>query len=319
MLSPGSRLPRTVVICAIVGMAGIGKTAFAIHWAHRVANRFKDGQLYVNLRGFDPSDPAVAPTDALRTLLSSLGVPAEDMPDGLDARAGIYRSILAGKRVLIVLDNARDVQQVRPLLPGSPGCLALVTSRDPLAGLAMTEGARLLTLSLPSARTAREALERRLGPDRVAAEPAAAEDIIELCGRLPLALAAVSARAAAHPDFSLASIAADLRRTPGRLDAFVAAGVTADARAVFSWSYRHLSPRASRLFRLLPLQPSADITPAASASLLGVPPEEANRLVVELANAALITEHRPGRYSFHDLIRAYATELLSGDAYPGPA
>jgi DNA-binding SARP family transcriptional activator len=319
MLSPGSRLPRTVVICAIVGMAGIGKTAFAIHWAHRVANRFKDGQLYVNLRGFDPSDPALAPTDALRTLLSSLGVPAEDMPDGLDARAGIYRSILAGKRVLIVLDNARDVQQVRPLLPGSPGCLALVTSRDPLAGLAMTEGARLLTLSLPSARTAREALERRLGPDRVAAEPAAVEDIIELCGRLPLALAAVSARAAAHPDFSLASIAADLRRTPGRLDAFVAAGVTADARAVFSWSYRHLSPRASRLFRLLPLQPSADITPAASASLLGVPPEEANRLVVELANAALITEHRPGRYSFHDLIRAYATELLSGDAYPGPA
>jgi DNA-binding SARP family transcriptional activator len=309
MLSPGSRLPRTVVICAIVGMAGIGKTAFAIHWAHRVANRFKDGQLYINLRGFDPSDPAVAPTDALRTLLSSLGVPAGDIPDGLDARAGMYRSILAGKRVLIVLDNARDVQQVRPLLPGSPGCLAMVTSRNPLAGLAMTEGARLLTLNLPSVLTAREALERRLGRNRVAAEPAAVEDIIELCGRLPLALAAVSARAAAHPDFSLASIAADLRHTPGRLDAFVAAGVTADARTVFSWSYRHLSPHASRLFRLLPLHPSADITPAASASLLGVPPEEANRLVVELANAALITEHRPGRYSFHDLIRAYATEL----------
>jgi hypothetical protein len=185
MLSPGSRLPRAVVICAVVGMAGIGKTAFAIHWAHRVANRFKDGQLYINLRGFDPGDPAVAPTDALRTLLSPLGVPARDLPDGLDARAGMYRSILAGKRVLIVLDNARDVQQVRPLLPGSPGCLALVTSRNPLAGLAMTEGARLLTLSLPSVPAAREALERGLGRERVAAEPTAVEDIIGLCGRLP--------------------------------------------------------------------------------------------------------------------------------------
>jgi DNA-binding SARP family transcriptional activator len=309
MLSSGTKLPPTVVICAIVGMAGIGKTTFAIHWAHRVANRFQDGQLYINLRGFDPSDPAVAPADALRTLLSALGVPAADIPDGLDARAGMYRSMLAGKRVLIVLDNARDVQQARPLLPGSPGCLVVVTSRNPLAGLAMTEGARLLPLNLPSVLTAREALERRLGLDRVAAEPAAVEDIIALCGRLPLALAAVAARAAAHPDFTLASIAADLRRTRGRLDAFISAGVTADARTVFSWSYRHLSPHACRLFRLLPLQPEADITPAASASLLGVPPAEANRLVVELTNAALLTEHRPGRYSFHDLIRAYATEL----------
>jgi DNA-binding SARP family transcriptional activator len=318
MLSPEGKLPGTVVICAIVGMAGIGKTTFAIHWAHRVANRFQDGQLYVNLRGFDPSDHAVAPADALRTLLCSLGVPAGDIPDGLDARAGMHRSILAGKRILIVLDNARDVQQVRPLLPGSPGCLVIVTSRNPLAGLAMTEGARLLTLSLPSLLTAREVLERSLGPGRVAAEPKAVEDIIELCGRLPLALAAVSARAAVHPDFTLASIAAGLRRTHGRLDAFTAAGGAADARAVFSWSYRHLSPQASRLSRLLPLQPAADITPAASASLLDVPSEEANRLVMELTNAALLTEHRPGRYSLHDLIRAYAKELSeSADASAG--
>jgi DNA-binding SARP family transcriptional activator len=301
MLSPAS--------CAIVGMAGIGKTTFAIHWAHRVANRFHDGQLHINLRGFDSSDPALAPADALRTLLCSLGVPAGDIPDGLDARAGLYRSILAGRRVLIVLDNARDVQQVRPLLPSGAGCLVIVTSRNPLTGLAMTEGARLLTLNLPSVLTASEVLERRLGLDRVALEPAAVADIIESCGRLPLALAAVAARAAAHPDFTLASIAADLRRTPGRLDAFVAAGVAADARAAFSWSYDRLSPQASRLFRLLPLQQEAEITPAASASLLGVPPQEANRLVVELADVALLTEHRPGRYSFHDLIRAYAAEL----------
>jgi hypothetical protein len=308
-LSPGGERPGTVVICAIAGMAGIGKTTLALHWAHRVANRFPDGQLHIALRGFDPSDRAVAPADALRTLLCSLGVPAAGIPDGLDARAGMYRSILAGQRVLIVLDNARDVQQVRPLLPGSPGSLVIVTSRNPLAGLAMAEGARLLTLGLPSPLTAREILERSLGLGRVAAEPKAVEDIIELCGRLPLALAAVSARAAAHPGFALASIAADLRRARGRLDAFTAAGVAADARTVFSSSYRHLSPQASRLFRLLPLQSAADITPAASASLLGVPPEEANRLVVELTNAALLTEHGPGRYSLHDLIRAYATEL----------
>ncbi len=150
MLDQASKLPRTVGICAVAGLAGIGKTTFAIHWAHRVANRFEDGQLYLNLRGFDQGDPAVAPTDALRTLLCSLGVPAADIPDDLDARAGLYRSILAGQRVLVVPDNAHDARQVRPLLPGSPGCLVLVTSRNPLAELAMAEGARLLTLSLLS-------------------------------------------------------------------------------------------------------------------------------------------------------------------------
>jgi hypothetical protein len=201
------------------------------------------------------------------------------------------------------------VEQVRPLLPGSPGCLVIVTSRNPLTGLAMTEGARLLTLHLPSALTARETLERRLGTGRVAAEPEAVEEIIQLCGRLPLALAIVSTRAAAHPDFTLASIAADLRRTQGRLDAFGAAGVDADARTVFSWSYHHLSPRACRLFRMLSLLPATDITAAASASLLGVPPEAAGRLIAELTSTSLITEHRPGRYSFHELTRAYATEL----------
>jgi DNA-binding SARP family transcriptional activator/tetratricopeptide (TPR) repeat protein len=308
MLSPGSESP-IVAICAIDGMAGIGKTTFATHWAHRVAKHFADGQLYLNLRGFDSSDSAMAPADALRALLYSLGVPAGHIPDDLDARAGLYRSALAGKRVLIVLDNARDAAQVRPLLPGSAGCLVIATSRNPLTGLAMTEGARLLTLNLPSPLTARETLERRLGAGRVAAEPEAAEEIIALCGRLPLALAIVSARAAAHPGFTLASIAADLRRTRGRLDAFGAAGVAADARTVFSWSYHHLSPPACRLFRLLSLQPAADITAAASASLLGAAPAQASRLLAELTSTSLITEHQPGRYSFHELTRAYAAEL----------
>lgn len=290
-------------------MAGIGKTTLAIHWAHHIAKHFTDGQLYINLRGFDSSGSAAAPVDVLHTLLYSLGVPASYIPDSLDARAGLYRSVLAGRRVLIVLDNARDAQQVRPLLPGSPGCPVIVTSRNPLAGLAMTDGARLLTLNLPSLVTARETLVRRLDAGRVAAEPEAVEEIIQLCGRLPLALAIVCARAAS-PRFTLASIAVDLRRTQGRLEGFGAAGVSADVRTVFSWSYQHLSPQARRLFRLLSLHPTADITAAASASLLGVPPDEAKRLIAELANTALLAEHQPGRYSFHDLIRAYATELL---------
>jgi DNA-binding SARP family transcriptional activator len=308
MLGPGGRCP-IVAICAIDGMAGIGKTTFAIHWAHHIARHFQNGQLYLDLRGFDSSGRATAPDDALRTLLCSLGVPAGHIPDGLDARAGLYRSVLAGRRVLIVLDNARDVRQVRPLLPGSPGCLVIATSRNPLTGLAMTDGARLLTLGLPSLPTARETLERRLGAGRVAAEPEAVEEIIQFCGRLPLALAIVSARAAAHPDFTLAQIAVDLRRKQGSLDAF-AAGAHTDARTVFSWSYHHLSPQACRLFRLLSLQPAADITAAASASVLGAPPDEASRLITELTNTSLLTEHQPGRYSFHDLIRAYAAELL---------
>ena len=315
MLSPGGDSP-VVAVCAIDGMAGIGKTTFAIHWAHRVAKHFEDGQLYLNLRGFDSSASAMAPADALRALLYSLGVPPGHIPDDLDARAGLYRSVLAGKRVLIVLDNARDGEQVRPLLPGSPGCLVIATSRNPLTGLAMTDGARLLPLNLPSPLTARETLERRLGAGRVAAEPEAAGEIIALCGRLPLALAIVSARAAAHPGFTLASVAADLRRTRGRLDAFGAAGVVADARTVFSWSYHHLGQPASRLFRLLSLQPAGDITAAASASLAGATPETASRLIAELAGTSLITEHQPGRYSFHELTRSYAAELSDSTDTP---
>ena len=308
MLSPDDESP-IVAICAIDGMAGIGKTTFAIHWAHHVAKHFDGGQLYLDLHGFDSSASATAPEEALRALLYSLGVPAGHIPTGLDARAGLYRSVLAGKRVLIVLDNARDAEQVRPLLPGNPGCLVIATSRNPLAGLAMTDGARLLTLKLPSLPAARQTLERRLGANRVTAEPEAAEEIIQLCGRLPLALAIVSARAAAHPDFTLGSIAAELRRRRGRLDAFSTAGMGTDARTAFSWSYHHLSPPACRLFRLLSLQPATDITAAVSASLLGDTPETASRLLAELTSTALITEHRPGRYAFHQLTRAYAAEL----------
>jgi hypothetical protein len=175
-------------VCAVSGTAGVGKTALAVHWAQRVAGRFPDGQLYVNLRGFDPAGPALDPGQVLRGFLDAFGVPAARVPADLDAQAGLYRSVLAGKRVLVVLDNARNAEQVRPLLPGSPGCLAVVTSRDQLAGLVATVGARPLALDLLTAADARELIVRRLGADRAAREPAAVEAIVAACARLPLAL-----------------------------------------------------------------------------------------------------------------------------------
>jgi tetratricopeptide (TPR) repeat protein len=299
------------VISAVDGMAGIGKTALAVYWAHRVADRFPDGQLYVNLRGFDPVGSPVAPAEAVRGFLDAFEVPAERIPVGVQAQSSLYRSILAGRRVLVVLDNARDAAQVRPLLPGAPGCFVLVTSRTRLTSLIAAEGARPLTVDLLSATEARELLTRRLGPDRVVAEPAAVEEIISLCARLPLALSVVAARAAMHPGFSLAALAAELHRTRGGLQAFEGGEVSDDVRAVFSWTYQHLDPVAARLFRLLGLHPGPDITAAVAASLAGVDLAQVRRALTELARYHLVDEQIPGRFGFHDLLRAYATELVA--------
>ena len=232
----------TMVISAVDGMPGIGKTALAVHWAHQVADRFPDGQLYINLRGFDPSGLPVPAAEAIHGFLDALGIPASQIPRSLDAQAGQYRSLLAGRRVLVVLDNARDVEQVRPLLPGSPGCLVLVTSRNQLTGL-IAEGAHPLTLDLPTGTEAHQLLERRLGPDRLKAEPIPAWQMADLCGRLPLALSIVAARAVTHPQFSLADLAAELRNSQERLDAFEggdpAVNRAVNPRAVFSWSYHN--------------------------------------------------------------------------------
>lgn len=300
---------RTPVV-AIDGMAGIGKTAFAVHWAHSVAENYPDGQLFVNLRGFDAADAATPPSETLRALLYSLGIPAHRIPGEFDLQVGMYRTILARKRVLVVLDNARDIDQVRPLIPGTPGSVAVVTSRNSLAGLVATEGACLLTLELPTVDVARETMARRLGEDRVAAEREAVDEIIDRCGRLPLGLAIVAARAVARPGFALGSIARDLRETEGSLDAFDTSGsFSVNVRTVFSWSYELLSTAAATLFRLLCLHPGPDFTVAVSASLVSVPVKQARALVAELRSAALVNEYAPGRYSLHDLVRAYATEL----------
>jgi len=298
-----------VVITAIGGTAGIGKTALAVHWAHRAAASFPDGQLYVNLRGFDPAGTPLPPEAAVRGFLDALAVPPERIPADPGARASLYRSLLAGQRMLVVLDNARDPAQVRPLLPGSPGCLVLVTSRSQLTGLAAVDGARTLTLDLLTPQEARDLLARRLGTERVTAEPAAAGELTELCARLPLALNITAARAAARPAFPLAVFATQLRQARDRLTALDAGGdVTADVRGVFSWSYRALSPAAARTFRLLGIHPGPDITPPATASLTAVSRDQASATLDELAAACLLTEHAPGRYTFHDLLRAYAAD-----------
>jgi DNA-binding SARP family transcriptional activator/Tfp pilus assembly protein PilF/DNA-binding XRE family transcriptional regulator len=298
----------TVVISAIGGTAGVGKTALAVHWAHQVAGRFPDGQLHVNLRGFGPASAAMTPEAAIRLLLDGLGVAPERVPAGLDAQAALYRSLLAGRRMLVVADNARSADQVRPLLPGAPGCLVLVTSRNELTGLAASHGARLLTLDVLTGAEASELLDRRLGRDRGAAEPAAAAELAGLCAGLPLALSVAAARAAARPDLPLAELAGELRGARARLDGLRTADVATDVRTVFSWSYQQLSEPAARLFRLLGVHPGPDITGPAAASLAALPPGAAGPALAELVSAHLIAEHAPGRYAFHDLLRAYAAE-----------
>ncbi|WFE64717.1 tetratricopeptide repeat protein [Micromonospora sp. WMMD714] len=301
--------PGTVPISTVGGTAGVGKTALAVHWAHRVADRFPDGQLYVNLRGYDPESPALSPAEAVAGFLEALAVPPERIPVGLAAQAALYRSLLADRRMLVLLDNARDADQVRPLLPSSPGCLVLVTSRSQLPGLVTAEGARPLPLDVLSPTEGRELLTRRLGADRVAAEPAAVDRIVAAAAGLPLALAIVAARAATYPDFPLARLAAELTATRGALDAFSGGETDVDVRAVLSWSYRGLDPVAAGLFRVLGTHPGPGVSVAAAASLAAVAPAEVRRPLAVLTRANLLSEHTPGRYTLHDLLRAYAVEL----------
>ena len=299
---------QAVKILVIGGTAGAGKTALAVHWAHQCAAEFPDGQLYVNLRGFGPSGTPVTPADALRWFLGAFGVTEEQIPDSIDAQAALYRSVLADKRMLVILDNARDAAQVRPLLPGSPACLVLVTSRARLPSLAATEGARLVPLDVLTAAEAHELLAGRLG-ERAGDEADAASQLIESCSRLPLALSIVAARAAARPFLPLTGLARELADAQGRLDALDAGDPVASVRAVFSWSCEQLSETAARLFRLLGLHPGPDVSIPAAASLASLEPSAAAGAVAELADAHLIAEHAPGRYAFHDLLRAYAADL----------
>ncbi len=304
-----------VVISAIGGTAGVGKTALALHWAHQVASRFPDGQLYANLRGFDagngkPADPA----DVLRGFLGALGVHPDRLPTDAEGLAALFRSVVAGRRMLVLLDNAADVAQVRPLLPASPECLVIVTSRRELAALSAREGARLLQLDVLSEQEANELLVTRLGKERAAAEPWAVTQLATLCARLPLALSVVVARAAAAPTMPLSSLAAELTELGGRLDALDVGDPAANVRTVLSLSYRHLPAAAARMFRLLGLHPGPDISAAAAASLAGVTEPQARVALRDLTRASLLMEVVPGRFAFHDLLRAYAAEQPTAEA-----
>ncbi|MFC8247828.1 AfsR/SARP family transcriptional regulator [Streptomyces chartreusis] len=316
MLDGDDGIPAHVGVGVITGMAGVGKSTFAVHWAHRVAPCFPDGQLYIDLRGFDPAGLPVSPDRALRTVLESFGCDPMSLPQDADALAAWYRTRLAGRQVLLLLDNARDAQQVRPLLPANPGCMVIVTSRNRLSGLIATDGARLVHLNALTVAEAREFLARRLGASRVAAEPAAVDEIIEHCARLPLALSIAAARALARSAFPLATLANELGDGQSRLNTLSNCDAAADVRAVFSWSYHALTPAAARLFRLIALHPGPDASLAAVGSLAGLTLPHTRQLLSELTEAHLADEPAPGRYAMHDLLRAYADELARATDAP---
>jgi tetratricopeptide (TPR) repeat protein len=306
-LEGGADAAGAVLISAVGGTAGVGKTALAVHWAHQESGRFPDGQLYVNLRGYDPGQP-VAATDALAGFLRALGVAGQDIPPETDERAARYRSLLAGRRMLIVLDNAGSEDQVRPLLPGDQACTVIVTSRDTLAGLVARDGAWRMDLDLLPPDDAARLLRELIGA-RAESDPVATAALAGRCARLPLALRVAAELAVARPAITLAQLVRDLDDHQ-RLDLLEAGGDARTAiRAVFSWSYGHLSARTGRAFRLLGLHPGPDLDHAAVSALIGTTSLDSRRILEQLARAHLVQPTGPDRYGLHDLLRAYAVEL----------
>ncbi len=314
----GHAPPGTVVISAVGGTAGVGKTALAVHWAHQAAHRFPDGQLYVNLRGYDPGPP-VAAADALAGFLRTLGLGAQEIPADEDERAARYRTLLARRRLLVVLDNASSAEQVRPLLPGTPGCMAIVTSRDSLAGLVARDGAVPLRLGLLPVGDAVSLLRSLIGA-RVDSDPGAAAALAGQCAMLPLALRVAAELAAARPGLPLADLVSELADQQRRLDRLDATGDARTAvRAVFSWSCRQLDAETHRAFRLAALHPGPELTPESVAALTGRTPAQAGLMLDHLARAHLVHQAQPGRYGLHDLLRAYARELATAHSGTGEA
>ncbi|MGW5565563.1 ATP-binding protein [Streptomyces tendae] len=296
----------------ISGMAGVGKTALAVHWAHQTVARFPDGQLYVNLRGFEDSGGPLPPEGALGGFLRALGVPSEEIPATVQERSALFRERTASRRLVVVLDNARTAEQVRPLLPASGGSLVLVTSRNQLAGLAATDGALLVSLDVWSRAEALAALTARIGEERCRAEPDAAAELVTLCGYLPLAVAVIGAQLSAAPRVPLRVAVTELREAQP-LDALSSTDRRIDVRAVFSHSYRALTAETASFFRSLAVHPGPAISAEAAASLAARDLPTARRFLRELASASLLTRDADGRYVLHDLVRAYGGELIDAD------
>ncbi|MCC5579604.1 tetratricopeptide repeat protein [Microtetraspora sp. AC03309] len=312
-LDESGRPGGTVVISSIGGIGGIGKTWLALRWAHENIDRFPDGQLFANLRGFDPIEQPTSPVTAVRGFLEALGVDPQGMPTDLDAQVGLYRSLVAGRRMLIVLDNVRDADQAAPLLPGSPTCTVVVTSRHQLAGMTAVTGTRPVALDALDDAEAHELLLHRLGADRLAAEPEAVAYLLACCAGLPLALAVLAARAVLSPQLPLAALAVELWDTTDRLDAWDSGDLRTNLRAVFTTSYLGLSAQASEVFGLLGLAPGPDIGLGAVAALTGLAPARVRGPLRELEGMSLIHQHTPGRWRMHDLVRLYAAEQAGED------
>jgi tetratricopeptide (TPR) repeat protein len=307
--------PVSVVV--IAGTAGVGKTSLAVHLAHRISVRFPHGQLFVNLRGYD-TGPPLAPAAVLGRFLRALGVPAPAIPAGLEERAELYRSLLADKRILVVLDNAATPGQVRPLLPGTAGCLTVVTSRHRLSGLAVRDGARRVPLGMLSERESADLITAATRGYRTGDDPAQIAELARLCARLPLALRIAAERAATHPLLALPELTANLRDESTLWEALSSSDEDeADAvRTVFAWSYRTLPPPAARLFRLLGLHPGSDFSVHTAAALTEQELRQTRSLLDLLVGAHLIESTRADRYQFHDLLRAYATDQAHQEETP---
>ncbi|MBM7789125.1 AfsR/SARP family transcriptional regulator [Tenggerimyces flavus] len=303
-------LLSSIRVAVVAGAAGVGKTTLTLNWAHGVASRFPDGQLYVNLRGFDPSGQPLSSDAAVRGFLHALGVRSEVLPADSHAQLALYRSLTAERRLLVVVDNALSSSHAAPLLPAGPSCRAVVTSRTQLASLVTASGAHPLALEVLEPDEARDLLRQRLDvPDSPVLDR-----IVSSCGRLPLALAIVAARAAITPHRPLSLLASQLSDAGPTLDAFSTGELDTDLRAVFRWSYDYLAAPAARAFRLLSVHPGASFGIDTAASLLGEPIAESRRLLDDLTRVHLLEERADARYAFHDLLRVYATELADADS-----
>jgi DNA-binding SARP family transcriptional activator len=305
-----SRGLRERAVLLLDGTAGIGKTWLALHWAHRHTALFPDGQLFADLRGFDPAAPPVPASVVLHGFLDALGVQPERIPVDLNARIALYRSLMADRRTLVVLDNAADTSQVTPLLPGSSAGAVLITSRAKLVGLVTTHGARPIAVDVLDHDEARELLTNAVGVRRLNDEPAAVDQLLRHCAGLPLALGITAARAATRPELPLAALAGELRDHSTRLDALDTGEADLSLRAVLSSSHDAVSSAAATAFGLLALAGGPDIGAPAAASMTGGP---ATRVLRELENAHLVQQHRPGRYRMHDLVRLYGRERAGLD------